>query len=281
MSKLIRPLMYGSIGLVAISIGAVLMFNSGTEQPVTETSVPEPVTPAPQVVPETETDLEFGDGPISLTPVVPPFEAPTVEATPAPVETEPQEPEGPLVVGYKMKSGDILGRVANRYGCSVADIYRLNKDIDASNAHKIREGKVVLVLDVKKVGGIEIEGANPKSQSAATVQATPTVTGPILPETATPAVPPAAPKEPEWAVQRTHNLKVGDTYFDLSKRYYGTIGYWKTIRDANPQWRVLETVEGMEIVIPAINREDRNQPSPQTIQGNGNGGGNIIPPMRG
>src|SRR5690606_17662364 len=87
------------------------------------------------------------------------------------------------------------------------------------------------------------------------------------------------PKAPERTSQRSHTLKRGDTYFQLSKRYYGTIRCWNVIRDANRQWKVLESTEGLEVVIPALRREDMDGNGiPVVTQG---AASNPIPPMRG
>jgi hypothetical protein len=87
----------------------------------------------------------------------------------------------------------------------------------------------------------------------------------------------AAPAEPDWSTARKHILKHGDNYFDLANKYYGAISFWRHIRDANPQWKVMDTQPGMEIVIPALKPEEVSRPALPKAPTSAN---SIIPPRK-
>lgn len=305
MSKYLRPALYGLFGLAVIGVGATFLFTGGSE-PEPENPVPvaggTDVPDAETMAPEDEYDTTFGGeatadtsaetAPLDLNARPAPAAA---EAAPAPVAV----PAGPRVVSYKLRPKDVLSKVATKFGCKLDDIYRLNTGINDKNAHKVRAGQKIMVLNVKNVTD-GIEEIAPANGTTATVsnsgsggEVSPAVefTGdPTRPAGAAVAAPeieplpptPAAketeqPTEPDWSTARKHVLKHGDNYFDLSQRYYGAYSFWRHIRDANPQWKVMDTQPGMEIIIPALKPEEASRPALPKAP---NASSSIIPPRK-
>jgi len=305
MNKFVRPALYSLFGVAVLGVGAAYLFSGGSD-PAPEANnppAPTPVTETPAATDEStaEHDQPFGDAiqgvdaPLDLNAKTSDVIAASEAAPPAPVAL----PTGPRVVLYKVKPGEVLSRIANRFGCKVEDIYRLNNGIDAKNAHKVQAGRKIQVLNVKNVTD-GIEEIAPKAPSTETVSNNGTGSAsPVVDINADPTRPanagnaPAAnieplpetpvvekkpePAAPDWSTARKHTLKHGDNYFDLANKYYGAISFWRHIRDANPQWKPMDTQPGMEIVIPALKGEEVSKPALPKVA---TASDSIIPPRK-
>lgn len=306
MSKYLRPALYGLFGLAVIGVGATFLFTGGGSEP--EPAPPGPVadgtnaSDAGTTAPEDEYDTTFGgEATVDAGTETAPLDlnarpAPTAaEVVPAPAAV----PAGPRVVSYKLRPNDVLSRVATKFGCKLDDIYRLNTGINDKNAHKVRAGQKIMVLNVKNVtdGIEEIAPANGNTATVSNngsggdvspaVEFTGDPTRPAGAEVAAPEIEPLPPtpavKEtqqpaaPDWSTARKHTLKHGDNYFDLSQRYYGAYSFWRHIRDANPQWKVMDTQPGMEIIIPALKPEEASRPA---LPNAPTASSSIIPPRK-
>jgi LysM repeat protein len=106
--------------------------------------VPLPIQPAPETGPETGEQPPVDE----TTPTEPADEPPTGEEPPA--ETQPPTgetfPPGTEVT-YVVQAGDTLGRIAERYGVSVADIARVNQIV---NIDRLDVGQTLII----PVGGL-------------------------------------------------------------------------------------------------------------------------------
>ncbi|MCA8940182.1 MAG: LysM peptidoglycan-binding domain-containing protein [Planctomycetes bacterium] len=258
-SKSLRLPLFGLLGMAALATAAFYIFSSDSEesdtlsanQPTLEPK--QEATEAPEALESiaTEFDINTING----------FETPLVEneeasapsaAVETPSETQPAASTTlGQVVEYKIQGGDMVSKIARKFGCKEEDIYRLNDRIDKTNAHKIRAGWTIKVIDNKGVGGKLVENAKaaPSAATPTEVKAeTPADTGPAKIERELPIIPEA----PAPAEVRVHLFKSGDTPFTLSKQYYGTIKYWALIKNANPHWDMIDSPSGIELKIPAL-----------------------------
>lgn len=182
----------------------------------------------------------------------------------------------PGVVDYTIQTGDMISKVAKKFGCKSDDIYKLNEGLTAQTASKVRVGQVIRVPDMKGVGGtpsspvvaalstakenekkvdspdktVAVEKSSPMGGKSATESR--------VDEVKSDAVRPASitPK-PDFSKARKHKLAAGDTVFTLAKKYYGSVVHFKLIADANPEWDIAKKIEiGKDIVIPALPAED-------------------------
>jgi LysM repeat protein len=177
--------------------------------PLYPLEVPAPVEPAPaQEIPKPEPKPE-----------------PKPQANPAPATVEkPAEPKpAPKggIVEHTIVAGDMISRLAVRYGCSVNEIYRVNDGLDASNAHRIRVGQVVRI----PVGG---DASSAVSASG-----------------------PTARPSGEYFPRRVITAEPGDTSFSLAIEYFGSMQLSGSIRRANSSIDWSERLRGGEqIVLP-------------------------------
>ena len=177
---------------------------------------------------------------------------PTEPTTPA----APAQPESPAnqIIEYTVQGGDMISKLAARFNCTSADIYRLNEGLTRENAHKIKKGQVLLI----PVGGAEaIEAAgNTPSQ-------------------------PAKAEEPTFS-RREVVAKPGDTAMQLAIEHYGAVSCFRMIMEANPGIRWGDRLKGGEtIVLPewmgsgTETAQAKPEPAPTVEKRN-----SIIPPRR-
>jgi LysM repeat protein len=316
--KNLRLPLFGLLGLAAVGLGAVILFGHKSETPTPdEASTPAPTdnTPAPTAEP-TDVDLEglsFDENkpaPAAPTaavakdangkPVAPAagtIPGKTDPAKPATTDTAKPAATKGAVVWYELKKNETLGKVASKFGCKLADIYKLNPGLNDQTATRMQIGHKFKVADNKGVGGTPVEGATvtapgtpattpgatastPAASSApATVSANePQEGGPehAAPEKAA-SEPVKAAAKPDVTIAKTHILKRGDNYFELSRSYYGAVSYWRVIRDANPNWDPFKFEEGTVIDIPAL-RQGGTDAAPTTVERNA--ASNVIPPLK-
>lgn len=140
-------------------------------------------------------------------------------------------------IRYRVKSGDYLGRIAIKYGCSVRDIQRWNH-LSGTN---IRVGQYLTVYArnveaIDYISGVpsqEITGMDEEAMAAAQEKSQDTaVSEPVVVDAKSEDEPEenASPKAIYYTVQR------GDTLWDIAKRYEGVspdqIKQWNNISSA-------------------------------------------------
>lgn len=120
------------IAILALGVAAVLFLPGLLNKPAA------PRTPGPSFV--------IPSGAASVAPSVPASAPASVTATTAPsVEPTTQSSQGPAASprSYKIKPGDSLARIANRFGVSVQDILDANPNI--TNPNNIFVGQIIVI----------------------------------------------------------------------------------------------------------------------------------------
>lgn len=215
-------------GLVLVGLLAAALFSPGNEATEDQTAKSDEVTvltPKP-VEMKNPLDIALDVPPVNQQPAEPApdtlIPTPTPPTTPKP-EVKKPEPVAPAekpsgVIDYKIQSGDMVSKLAVKYGCKASDIYRLNDGLDSSNAHRLRVGQSIRI----PVGG---EGAASVEQA-----------GP-------------APSEGQWYARRVVTAEAGDTLFSLALDHYGARHLFRKIRDANPNIQWEHRLRGGEQVV--------------------------------
>lgn len=276
MSRNLRIPLFGALTLVVLCFLCYVAFFSGddasesqettaeaTEEPnprqalqdkLNNLKKPAPITPVGNTITGTEGVKAATLAPNASTP------KPTDQVEAAPSEsgesdkTETiagkQQPGTPgSVIEYTISKGDMISKIAVRFGCKSSDIYELNSNINSKNAHKIRVGQKIKVLDNKGIGGGTLVKADPKSASSPQV-----VDAPVKKQEDT-VVYREPVSAPSFNKSKSHTLEKNDGYFTLSVKYYNTPALWRLIKDANPDWDPFNFEPGQEIVIPALEPE--------------------------
>lgn len=163
--------------------------------------------------------------------------APTVTAESTnvkPAETpkvEPPKETKPAIIDYKVQSGDMLAKIAKKYGCKVEDIYKLNEGLNAQTANKIRVGQVIRVPN----------GPGAVDQPVSTDK----------------------PEQTGFS-KRVVKAEAGDTAFSLAIEYYGARSMFRLIMEANPNLPWSDRLKGgEEVVLPAYGQAEK---SPETVK---------------
>ncbi|MCB9895355.1 MAG: LysM peptidoglycan-binding domain-containing protein [Planctomycetes bacterium] len=187
---------------------------------------------------------------------VPPIEAPT--PTPE-VKPEPKKEDAPAptpkseggVIEYKIQPGDMISKLAVKYGCSSEDIYKLNDGLSKETASKLRVGQTIKIPTGEK--GAEAVANAGKSE--------PKPTGDYYPKRVVVAEP-------------------GDTAFSLAIEYYGARNLFRKIIDANPELTWSDRLKGGEqVMLPehgdAPSTASSDKPSGETVERS-----SLIPPRK-
>jgi LysM repeat protein len=134
-----------------------------------------------------------------------------------PKAEQPKETK-PAIVDYKIQSGDMLSKIAKKYGCKVEDIYKLNEGLNAQTANKIRVGQVIRVPNGP---GAVVETTAPEKAEA------------------------------KGFARRVVKAEAGDTAFSLAIEYYGARALFRLIMEANPDLPWSDRLKGgEEVVLP-------------------------------
>lgn len=198
--------------------------------------------------------------PVARTPATPKEEVKPKTETP-PVKPEPKEtkPEAPKaeggVIEYTIQSGDMISKLAARYGCTSEAIYALNEGLDKSNAHKIRVGQKIRIPVGEKGAEAAASAAQPKKEETA------------------------------WWPERIITAEAGDTAFSLAVEHYGAKSFFRLIVNANPDLAWADRLKGGEKVkLPAWGEQPEtvktNGSGGETVERSGSEGGGIIPPRK-
>lgn len=195
------------VGLLAAALFAPSSSDEGKE-PVAKKKEEKPVKMESTVNPVKSLPAQMG--------------APTTQVEPAPAKpteqpkVEPPKESKPAIIDYKVQPGDMIARIAKKYGCTPEDIYKLNEGLNAQTASKIRVGQVIKV---------------PNGPGAVAAAAEPEKT------------------EPKGFARRVVKAEPGDTAFSLAIEYYGARSLFRLIMDANPSLPWGDRLKGGEEVI--------------------------------
>ena len=190
---------------------------------------------------------------------VPAIEPPksTPEVKPAPTETKPTPTVAPKAVGgvveHTIQPGDMISKLAVKYGCTSEDIYKLNDGLNKDTASKIRVGQVVKIPTGEK-GAQAVANAG---KTDGTVKAS-----------------------ADYQPARTVIAEPGDTAFSLAIEYYGARNLFRKIIDANPKLPWSDRLTGgEEVLLPshgtAPSTASAEKPSGDTVERS-----SLIPPRK-
>ena len=210
-------------GLVLVGLLAAVLFTPGDDAPTDETIADDTVTPVEPTVIQTTNPLGYE------------IDVPKIEIKPEPVvETKPEKKPEPKVepaptpkveggvIDYTIQSGDMISKIAVKYGCKVEDIYKLNDGLTRETANRIRVGQVIKVPVGEK-------GA----EAVANVGNT--------------------PASADYQPRRVVTAEAGDTAFSLAIEHYGARNMFRKIIDANPELPWQDRLKGGEqVVLPEI-----------------------------
>ncbi len=167
--------------------------------------------------------------PMKMEVVNPPKSLPAQMGAPTLTPSEPAKPveqpkaeqpkeTKPTIIEYKVQSGDMLAKIAKKYGCKVEDIYKLNEGLNAQTANKIRVGQVIRVPNGP---GAVVETSAPEKA------------------------------ESKGFARRVVKAEAGDTAFSLAIEYYGARALFRLIMEANPDLPWSDRLKGgEEVVLP-------------------------------
>lgn len=209
-------------GLVLVGLLAAVLFTPGDDEPTTDQTAQddEKVTPVEQesVPMKNVLDYKLEVPPIPTGPSVEEPKPEPVNKTPEPA---PAAKGG--VIDYKIQPGDMISKLAVKYGCTSEDIYKLNDGLNKETAAKIRVGQSIRI-PVGKEGAEAVANAGSNTTKA------------------------SADYQPE----RTVVAEAGDTAFSLAIEYYGARNLFRKIIDANPKLPWSDRLKGGEqVMLPA------------------------------
>jgi len=198
--------------LVLVGLLAAALFSPSDEQPAEP--APSPKDTVAKVEPPKATASVLGNT------VTPPVVAP-LPTPPAPVAAPTPTPVPvpvPKIIDYKIKSGDMISKIASAHGVKKEDIYALNPGLDDKTAAKIRVGQVIKIPTGP--GAVAEAPDNPGSSG-------------------------------EYFARRVITAEAGDTAFQLAIEHYGTISMFERIIRANPElpWKD-RLLGGEQVVLP-------------------------------
>ena len=238
-------------GLVLVGLLAAALFTPSKEEPTEDQN--------------SDTAKSEKAEPVQMTSVldykidVPPIEAPkpistpTPEVKPTPTETKPVAATKTAggVIDYTIQAGDMISKLAVKYGCSSDDIYKLNDGLNKETASKLRVGQVIKIPTGEKGAEAVANAGKPE----------PKQTGDFYPK-------------------RVVVAEAGDTAFSLAIEYYGARNLFRKIIDANPTLTWSDRLKGGEqVMLPehgdAPSTASSDKPSGETVERS-----SLIPPRK-
>ncbi|MCA8911510.1 MAG: LysM peptidoglycan-binding domain-containing protein [Planctomycetes bacterium] len=223
MTKSRISMIVAAAGLVLVGLLAAVLFTPGDDEPTNESTAQsdEKVTPVEPKSVEMKSVLDY-DLDVPKIPTEPSKDAGKTETPKPEVKSEPvKQPEAKGgVIEYKIQPGDMISKLAARYGCKSTDIYKLNEGLNKDTAAKIRVGQTIRI-PVGKEGAEAVANAG---------SSTPKSDGDYYP-------------------QRTVTAEAGDTAFSLAIEYYGARNLFRKIIDANPELPWSDRLKGGEQVM--------------------------------
>lgn len=253
MTKSRISMVVAAAGLVLVGLLAAVLFTPSDDDTTNEDTAKgeEEVTPVePKSVPmKSVLDYELTVPPIPTGPTVE-TEQPKPEVKPEPKQPEPEAKGG--VIEYKIQPGDMISKLAVKYGCKSEDIYKLNDGLNKETAAKIRVGQTVKI-PVGAEGAAAVENAGSTTTKASD----------------------------DYQPERTVTAEPGDTAFSLAIEYYGARNLFRKIIDANPKLPWSDRLKGGEQVMlpahgtPASTASVEPKPAGDTVERT-----SIIPPRK-
>jgi LysM repeat protein len=217
MNKSRISMIVAAAGLVLVGLLAAVLFTPGDTEPSDEQAATEQVTPVESKGVEMKSVLDYELD-------VPTIAPPKPEPAPTPAPVQPVDPTPKVeggVIDYKIQSGDMISKLASKYGCTSEDIYKLNDGLNRETASKIRVGQVIRIPVGEK--GAEAVASEGTRGSA------------------------------DYQPKRIVIAEAGDTAFSLAIEYYGARNLFRKIVDANPDLPWSDRLSGgEEVVLPEI-----------------------------
>lgn len=247
-------------GLVLVGLLAAALFSPSDNEPQEETTAKdeekiEPVKPKQSALQkklyETDTTISYSSDPTKTEKAPDTKKDETVDNEPAEEPaTTPEKKQGGII-DYTIKSGDMISKLAVRYGCKSTDIYRVNDGLSKETAHKIRVGQVIRI----PVNGEGVETVSSTSTSSK-----------------------AGKPSGEYYPRRVITAEQGDTAFSVAIEYYGARALFRKVLDANPELPWSERLKGGEQVVLPEHGDVRNAQVSNTSTSKGRD--SLIPPRR-
>jgi LysM repeat protein len=252
MTKSRISMIVAAAGLVLVGLLAAVLFTPGDDEPTNEQTAKseDKVTPVEPKTVEMKNVLDYKLD----TPKIPTEPSKTDDPKPE-VKTKVKESEPKPnggVIEYKIKPGDMISKLAVKYGCKSTDIYKLNEGLDKKTAAKIRVGQTIKI-PVGKEGAEAVANAGTSK---------PKVSGDYYPK-------------------RTVTAEPGDTAFSLAIEYYGARNLFRKIIDANPELPWSDRLKGGEqVMLPEYGTapstaSTEEKPAPDTVERT-----SLIPPRK-
>ncbi len=224
-------------GLVLVGMLAFVLFKPSNDAQIEEqTATKDDVKPLKTDV-QPASSLYDWKTPVMATPepvVAPPVTAaPTTPAQPAVPKPESKPTVKPGVIDYKIQAGDMVSKLAVKYGCTTSDIYKVNDGLDSSNAHKLRVGQTIR---------IPVGGDTTVSTSGETAG--------------------ASQSKGDYFPRRVITAAAGDSAMQLAVEHYGSMSLFRMIMNANPDlsWD-LKLRGGEQVVLPEFGYAPASAPA--------------------
>jgi LysM repeat protein len=246
MNKSRISMIVAAAGLVLVGLLAAVLFTPGDNETTEETTQTSDVTPVEAKGVEMKNVLDYK---LDVPEIKPPVPVDTPKPVVKPVvEPQPTPKVAGGVIDYTIQPGDMISKLASKYGCKAEDIYKLNDGLNKDTASKIRVGQTIKI----PTGGPGAETtSNVESKGSADYQAA-----------------------------RTVIAEPGDTAFSLAIEYYGARNLFRKIIDANPtlpwsdRWK-----GGEEVMLPEIgtapSTASKEAPAKTTVERD-----SLIPPRK-
>jgi LysM repeat protein len=246
MNKSRISMIVAAAGLVLVGLLAAVLFTPGDDPPADEQAATDKVTPVDTPPVEMKSVLDYK---LDLPAIEPPRPEAKPDPQPKPVAPTVSEPMGVGgVIEYKVQSGDMISKLASKYGCTSEDIYKLNEGLNKETASKIRVGQTIKI-PVGEKGDAAVAEVGTKGSV-------------------------------DYQPQRTVVAEAGDTAFSLAIEYYGARNLFRKIVDANPTLPWSDRLKGgEEVVLPEIGTgpttTGKEAPAKDTVERS-----SLIPPRK-
>lgn len=250
MNKSRLSMIVAAAGLVLVGLLAAVLFTPGDTDTPEETSQTSDVTPVEAKGVEMKNVLDYK---LDVPPITPP-----TPVTPVPVKPDPKPIVAPTptpapkaeggIIEYTIQPGDMISKLASKYGCKAEDIYKLNDGLNKETASKIRVGQKIKIPS-GEAGAEAVANAGTKGSD-------------------------------DYQAARTVIAEPGDTAFSLAIEYYGARNLFRKIIDANPSLPWSDRLKGgEEVMLPEIgtapSTASKESPAKETVSRD-----SLIPPRK-
>jgi LysM repeat protein len=247
MNKSRISMIVAAAGLVLVGLLAAVLFTPGDSEPAEETSEATDVKPVESKGVEMKNVLDYKLDVPPITPPAPVMVMPTPETKPVVVPVPTPKAEGG-VIEYTIQPGDMISKLATKYGCKSEDIYKLNDGLNKDTASKIRVGQKIKI-PTGEAGAEAVSNAGTKGSD-------------------------------DYQPSRTVIAEPGDTAFSLAIEYYGARNLFRKIIDANPTLTWSDRLKGgEEVLLPEVgtapSTASKESPAKETVSRD-----SLIPPRK-